>query len=278
MTKTEEKFRSIGIDRFVPGFYDDPAFLEAEKRNPYLLEDYAHYVDEIEYSQQYLDDARKTIKSAAAFLNARLVKDGRKGACIDASGILGRFLEKAGIWNYAVKGGLTIDFAKHTRLSTIYFAPVFEDPNPEGGGMRAGHSWLVAPPFQIVDITLRQQPFRKGQGEYLPAMLLADQSSPGRRDIFDWIDPDLLGKLVRDNGRMITLRDLVYLLGPHAVEAAERLGVRVVATQHATLKYGSTGIMAGDCPLEKARNLVLSGVTPIEMYEQWQSEVAAVSE
>src|SRR5689334_517762 len=58
MTAIEKHFQSLGISKLVPGFYDDPAFLAAERSNPLLLEDYALYVNELQFSNDYLDRAR----------------------------------------------------------------------------------------------------------------------------------------------------------------------------------------------------------------------------
>jgi hypothetical protein len=271
MTEIEEAFRSIGIRDFRPGFYDDPAFLEAEKRFPLLLEGYAEYVNGLRHSQEYLDRARDVIVSAATFLESWVSKEGRKGACIDASGTLGRFLEKEGIWNYAVKGGLTIEYASTLRLPPTYFAPIFETKGPVVGA-RAGHAWIFAPPFRVVDITLRHQPYRDGEERHLPARLFALEATPASRDLHDWIDVDLLRKLTIEQGRPIKLADVPRLIGEQAYEAAMRLGACTVEVPPVKLKYAATGVMAGDLPLEQSENLVLCGHSPIALYEKWREE------
>jgi hypothetical protein len=96
MTKEEiEKvFRKFGIDYSQPGFYDTTEFKAVEKRNPTFLMSYAEYIEALEFSPKYLARARQCTTEAATFIFGELLKDGRKGACIDASGTLQRILEK----------------------------------------------------------------------------------------------------------------------------------------------------------------------------------------
>jgi hypothetical protein len=262
----EDAFAHIGIKELTPGFYDEPAFLQAERREPLLLEVYAAYVRCRPYTPAYLDHAREVITSAATFISNELIADGRKGACIDASGILGRFLEKEGVWNFVAKGGLTTDYPKGSGLPRGYFAPIHNTP-----GLAAGHAWLIAPPFQLVDLTLRQQPYKDGQERYLPDTVFATAVEPATSEAADWIDPDLYPGFVRQYGRRPTMKDVAQMVGASGMASAKRLGTAKVRVNGATLKYVTTGVMAGDQPLEKARNLVLRGVGPFELYQKWKA-------
>ena len=78
-------FKSKGINSSRPGFYDDPGFKSLEAETPTALEWYFPFVELAGRDVAYVERARGIIENAAAFLHERLVADGRKGACIDAS-------------------------------------------------------------------------------------------------------------------------------------------------------------------------------------------------
>ena len=52
--------------------------------------------------------------------------EGRLGACIDLSMVLSRILDAEGIWNYVVKGSLTLTFPRSVQPGPIYFWPIDE--------------------------------------------------------------------------------------------------------------------------------------------------------
>src|SRR5258708_3092372 len=97
--KLDRVFSRLGINFDVPGFHDTPEFKRAEQDNPTLLETYGDFVEARSYSASYLAWARPIILDAAAYLHRELVRDGRPGACIDASIALSQFLDRLGVWN-----------------------------------------------------------------------------------------------------------------------------------------------------------------------------------
>ena len=96
----EAEFGRLGIDFRNPAFCETPAFLAAEQRNPRLLVKYAQYVNTLNFTLEYSQRAQTVVAETADFLYAELAADGRRGACIDISQMLQRFLERQGIWVY----------------------------------------------------------------------------------------------------------------------------------------------------------------------------------
>ncbi len=88
----ENMFRGLGIDFATPGFCDTPEFQAVERNNPAFLKSYADYVQKLELSAEYIDRARAVVRDTAQFLYNQLVADGRRGACVDISGVVLRFL------------------------------------------------------------------------------------------------------------------------------------------------------------------------------------------
>ncbi len=79
----ESKFRGLEIDTSKPGFYDDPAFLEAETgNNGDLLGCYAEYVAVRPYDPSYLAQAKQVAKDLCLFLYDKLLADA-KAASLD---------------------------------------------------------------------------------------------------------------------------------------------------------------------------------------------------
>lgn len=163
-------FSSKEIDVSHPGFYDDEKFIKLEQTNPNLLDNYASFVSQKSFDKEYLTNAERVVKKAGELLFEQLYKDGRQGACIDISMAMSRILEKEGIGNYQVKGSLTITFAAETNIKRKYFWSV------DKGNYVAAHSWLIAPPFKIMDITIRQQAYKQGEAKYLPNFIIKKES------------------------------------------------------------------------------------------------------
>jgi hypothetical protein len=83
-------FMRHGIPVDKPGFYNHPMFLELEKTYPPLLNDYNRFVFSKNYSETYLSQVRKKIVLISNTLFEELVRDGRKGACIDICQAFGK--------------------------------------------------------------------------------------------------------------------------------------------------------------------------------------------
>lgn len=54
-------FAKKGIPVDLPDFYDHPNFVEAERKDPRFLNNFAFYVACRPYSEEYLNDARKKL-------------------------------------------------------------------------------------------------------------------------------------------------------------------------------------------------------------------------
>ncbi|NQY07473.1 MAG: hypothetical protein HRT68_15070, partial [Flavobacteriaceae bacterium] len=72
--KIISNFKKHNIDTSKPGFYDEPNFLKVEQNNPEYLNNYARFVQEKKYSDEYLDKARKVIPLIADELHKELLR------------------------------------------------------------------------------------------------------------------------------------------------------------------------------------------------------------
>ncbi len=163
--KLNKLFQKLSIDISTPGFYDSPPFLEKEKSDPRFLENYAYFVHTRTYSQEYLQNASQKIEIVSETLRACLEADGRKGACVDISGMAGRMLDRLGVWNYVAKATLTIEFPIQSKIDPRFFW-LFDK-----GNFVAPHAIIVAPPYTIVDITVRHQQYETDEAAIIPPII-----------------------------------------------------------------------------------------------------------
>jgi hypothetical protein len=251
------EFSRLGIPIESPGFYDHPRFIEQEKMQGDFLELYAAYVQKRHYEPDYLEYSRGVITKCAEILHRELVQDERLGACIDASMVLSRILENEGIWNYVAHGALTIEFPSRSRIPTLFFWPVDE------GEFQAAHAWLIAPPFLLVDIVIKRQPYEHGISDYLPEIVLANEANPSRAS-----DDDLFSPYAQAHFRAqgIPRSMLITRITPHLPQFWSVFPPRKFRNRDSSIKYTPIGISASDLPLEGITSLTLSGRTGIQIY------------
>lgn len=260
----EELFAACGIDFSAPGFYDSPEFKEVEKERPAFIASYAEYIDTLEFPAGYVEMARTVTIEAADFLFRELVRDGRIGACIDASGALQRFLERQGVWSYLAGGGVRIHFPAASRVTGRFFWPLVDPENPA----QTGHAWLCAPPFKVVDITLPVQGYPPDIAKHFGRFVAVERSVPAKVEAGDLYDNKLIEFHVRKHGSRPTLDDLAHPQREFMLD----FPAFQVAYLELELKYIPMHISAMDGDLDAMRNLCLSGNYPTQLYAAYLSE------
>jgi hypothetical protein len=256
------QFESAGIDTSAPGFQDDQRFLALERANPRLMENYAEFVETRSYSNEYLERARRQIMIIARAFGDSVARDGRLGACIDASGYLARMLDHIGVWNYVARSTLTLEFGESTGLGVSYFTSIDIGDRP----IVAPHEMVVAPPFVVVDVTARQQPYSGNHRKYVPALILADQYVPNQWQIEDIVSAEMI------HLAKVSRRTPHSLISAANKEIMTKLPARVVQHDNVKMKYvplavgGFTEQLAdvGTSP----RSYKFEGRTPLEIFTE----------
>lgn len=257
----EELFKRVGIDYSRPGFYDQPEFKAVEKKAPAFIEAYAEYVDCLHFDDEYVQRARTNAIAVAEFLFAELLRDGRKGACIDASGVMQRILDREGIWSYLVGGGVRIQYPDESGVPDSYFWPLVHPDNPA----KTGHAWVTVPPFAVIDITLPVQAYPRQIARYFDGMVAGDASSPYKPVAGDLYENELVELVVQKTGKPPTLENLA----PRQRKFMETFPAFGVDYRKLRLKYIPMQISAMDADLEEMRNLCLSGLYPADLYSKF---------
>lgn len=256
-----EDFASRGIPVDAPNFYDHPNFIAAERSNPEYLNNSAFYVASRPYSEEYLRQAEVIITKAAKLLYEHLKKNGRQGACVDITGILARILEKHGVWCASIKGSCTIEFPPTSNEETTYFWSV------DHGEFTAAHSWLFAPPFNIVDITIGEQAYSGNKKKYVPKLILEKGGTDSTAEIEDIISPSVIAQLQMQG----VPRNRFFEYAARQMGAVQRFfPVKVVESAQGTrFKFSPVAIHASEEPLEGMRNMDFKGKTPHKLYKKF---------
>jgi hypothetical protein len=253
------EFESKGIPVDKPDFYDHPNFILAERNDSSYLNNYAAFVAAKPYSDDYLSNARKVITNTANILQQYLLANGRKGACVDITGIFARILEREGIWCACIKGSCTIEFPKNSGEENTYFWSV------DHGDFTAGHSWLFAPPFNIVDITLRKQDYSGNKNNHIPDMILEDSGINSKPEIEDIISPSAIAELQMHR---VPRKNYFNAVAQEMLNIQKSFPVlKIRGNLDTKIKYCPVAIHASEEPLDGLNNMRFDGMSPLELYQ-----------
>jgi hypothetical protein len=260
----ENTFRRLGIDFANTGFCETPEFQAVERDDPTFLKFYAMYVRQLQLSPEYIERARNVIQTTADFLFHELVADGRRGACVDISGLILRFLERQGIWCHVTCGGLKIQFPAESGIGPKWFFPLMHRNN----NAFTGHAWIYAPPYKVIDISVSLQPYPAEQQRFVRGYNLAEEchQSPDATTIRDLMEPELIEEFVRDHRRMPTMNDLM----PELRQFMRDFAPCRVVSEGVSFNYMPVKISAPDLSLEQMLHPTLSGRRPMQVFEEFQ--------
>lgn len=179
-------FKKNNINTDNPGFYNDPSFLELEKCDPSFLNEYNRYVTNKTYTEDYLINSSKKIKIILEILEQQLEAITRKGICIDICQVISKIFESENIWCCTFSGSMTISFNKELNLPSAHFWSI------DNGTFDAAHSWIYAPPFNVIDISLNSQQFNSKEKQYIPKSILEKETKNGVMKPIDLINPAII--------------------------------------------------------------------------------------
>jgi hypothetical protein len=262
----ERLFKKQRIRYTKPGFQDSEEFTTSEAKISHFLESYADYVSSRALNQQYEERARLIAPQVTRFIYDRVVESGRLGACIDASMTLSRILEAEGIWNFLVKGALTITYSPQTGFTKHYLQALMDQDN----SAKAGHVWVCAPPFRVIDVTMSlQENTPAGAEKYLPPYLIEEQVTPAEVDLEDLAQKGFCSQFENEVGEILDLAKL-YVLHPRLKAALSRFGVFEVRKLNVSLKYCCCATTACDTPFERMKTFCVSGKYPWDLYNDYK--------
>jgi hypothetical protein len=254
----ERLFQTLRIDYSQPGFYDDSNFLAEERRRPSMLETYGEWVTCRERTAAYDGHVRGVLAKLAPIISSRLDKHQWFGGCFAVTAMLTRMLDRLGVWNTVMKGAASV----YVNGDSRHFTTIDEN---QGKGYETGHSWIIAPPFDIVDLTLYHQWWQPVDSEFqafAPKIVLAESTEIVRPRAQDVIAPALLktGTDAEMYRRLPDQRRFGAIFPPRRVLIGD-LDIRYVAS----------GMTAPQEPLEGINTVGRAGVPALEI---WREDVA----
>lgn len=255
----ERLFKKDGIDFGKPGFYDEPNFLKKERRDPRYLENYARYVEARAYDAVYLTEAKRKIDVAVQVLFDAVKKDGRLGACVDVSGMLGRMLDRLGVWNYVATTTLTIDFPIKAERPPQYFWTF------DTGSFTAAHAIVVAPPYCVVDVTAALQAYDRPVSDFLPDFILSETFTPGSWKPEDLMNHQMLRSIPLQFGNFDTF---LKRTNPQMLSVMDALPSRQVSQGETNLKYVIVAVGGTIEPLEGVVGYKPNGRTALTIFNE----------
>jgi hypothetical protein len=250
-----------------PGFYNHPQYIRTEQAQPGYINTYARYVRDRSYSDGYLYRSESIIEAATSMLGREVAADGRPNLCVTVSKVLSKMLERLNVWNYVVVGTFLVSFRRDGRWQTHAFYSF--DMRP----VDAAHAWVVAPPFRIIDLTLRQQKYAGPAPDHLPDTVVSQYTFGGDVAAREVCAPALLLGLKLKGFSDEDVLDRVY--GAFKQFSAV-FPPEVVQSASATLKYIPTRIITPEGDLEQLGNLSINGKTPKVLFQKLRSRVGGM--
>lgn len=263
LDELETLFLKRGIPTDSPEFYNNKNFRIAEGLSDRFFWNFAEYVCARQYSLEYLARAEATIPLIIQFLFEALKKDGRLGACLDASLATAKILEKYGFWTLIQTGSLTIQVPNATHRPTRHWAELRLPSNPA----KVGHAWLVVPPFKTIDLTVTRQEENEDLVDHLPAFIIAKEVEEVEGvSLEDMMDRPLRNAILRSSGNLPSIQEVMKNQVPEFAAYMRRFRPSAVKAGSATLKYFPCRPTAAEESFEKHTGNCFSGRSTPEIF------------
>ncbi|HEY2446044.1 MAG TPA: hypothetical protein VGI20_09930 [Rhizomicrobium sp.] len=193
--------------------------------------------------------ARQIVPRLAAIVERRLASTNGLGACVNVATMLARMLDRLAVWSFAVRGSLTIEIPSRPKVGKRYF-PECDLLDHEDNV--TGHGWLVAPPFLIVDSTLKHQKWVDLDpviSALLPQLVAAEDGGIIRPRWDDVVSDTLIRKYNVPKSELNS--ELPYRFKPDLARIQESLPGRDVRSGGLSLRYIAGAVTVSDLPLEE---------------------------
>ena len=230
MTVTDEIKALLARPGEQPGCYDRPEYIALEKTDvEAAFQGYADFVVTREQSEAEKQRVREVVRVATAAI-AAAPRENLRGQCVTLACSLVRILERYGCWAFPMTGSARVRFPPESRLETRYLR--IGDPS-NVPGLVDGHAWVVAPPFDLIDASLRFQRWDGNQPKYIPATVLSANEAehvPYQSDLWSLRSPP--GRVLHSLWEKWPTRTVALLRGANAT-------------------YQTHGITLPDVPLDR---------------------------
>lgn len=243
--RIDDRLRQQGIDTTRFGFYDQPAFLAAERRNGAFLEQYALWVQTRPRTGAYDARVRDIVPRLAGFLADLFERENMQRSCVHVSSLMSRILDRLGVWSFGLKGSMIAEVAHRGLWRGQSMCDI-----PDFPGAELGHSWVVAPPFVIVDGTIRLQNLPGDpMNAFTPPIVAVEDAPLIKPTVDDIVSAELRAFYKRREGRLDS--QLHHRLVPQLRAFGSDFPSRKVVSGDLVLRYVPAGVRISDVGLEE---------------------------
>lgn len=236
-----------------PGCYDHSDFIRAEERDAH-----AAFLSYAVHVSESVNRSARTIERFATEIASHASAREKMSNCIDISLFLQRALEERGVWSVVIHGSVIVCFDN----DVVY--EIHEYDTPKYSGASTGHSWLLAPPFDVVDLTVKHQRFAGELPEYAERFFQA---------IMLQIPDVVLGKeLSRFSPSQKELTGDSRMYNPHREEIQRLFPATVARFKRVSLKYIPDHVRIPKYKIDRM-GLSLGGMRASDFYETVLSTV-----
>jgi hypothetical protein len=259
----QQDFAGARIPTDEPGFYEDPAFIRREHKIPHYLDNYARFVQQQPYSLTYLDRAEPIIHVVSEELQLALKEDGTPEAHAEAPFVMSRILEREGVWNYVASGSLSMAFPPGSGFEPFSFHAM----NLQcGKTIDCSYHWVVAPPFQIVDIAIQACRYPYPFNHLLPKIVWETSGEPAVGDPTDIFAAKALNDIAKAG---MTIDEALDHYFPNYRERfAADFPATLVTRLDTQLKYVPMRVVVAESSLEQFTGFKSRGLTAAQIYSK----------
>jgi hypothetical protein len=257
------EFAAAKISTDEPGFYEEGAFIRREQKVPNYLYNYARFVNWQHYNPAYLDRAQPIIHVVSEEMQLALKEDGSQEAHAEAPFVMSRILEREGVWNYVVSGALTMTFPSGAGFEPFSFWSL---EVRQERAVDCSYHWVVAPPFQVVDIAIQACKYPNPFTHLLPKIVWEENAEPTVAEMSDIFSPKGV-KHINEAGMSMDEALDRYL--PHyRGRFANDFSPRLVTRMDTQLKYVPTDILVAEQSLEQFKGFHSRGRAAAQIYAE----------
>jgi hypothetical protein len=177
--------------------------------------------------------------------------------------VLSRILEREGIWNFVVHGALTITLPPGAGFKPVTFWSADVKSSAEG---KFGRTWVYAPPFKVVDITLQAQDYPYPITHMLPKSIMEKATEAAVGDPADILSPAALAEV--DRAGLSREEGLDRFAPTFCRRIAADFSAQAFVRGGVQFKYVPTAVIASDASLEQFQGFVSKGRSASQVYTQ----------
>ncbi|WP_299933016.1 hypothetical protein [uncultured Pelagimonas sp.] len=243
--RLNKELTDLGVKTDQFGFCDEREFLAAERSNPTILETYAKWVMLRPRDANYDAHVNRIVPKLAQLVAAVLEEDELEGSCEMACSLLTKSLDRLGVWSVGIVGSSTFEVKGKNIWRGLHTVD-----RPDFPGARLGHTWVCAPPFIVVDASIKRQ---RWSGDaiypYVPSIILDNHGQKTKPTPKDVISSEIRGEMMMVHG---TIPDgVIYQREPNLKKFSETFPATEVMVDELTARYIPTAASLADGTLEE---------------------------